>query len=145
MSSIESTLPAVPAAAARYAGPERRRFGARLRGADMRPEARVLQAAPAAADAASFHTDRHRVVDEVQEAVCAALGGDAALFDLLRLRVELLCARRQLLGDAAAVEIDRLLAVDIVERHFLACDKRRRLQRDLLSLARTLRAASLAG
>lgn len=141
MSSIETALPAVPTTPARYAGPERRRFVARAHSHHPVADEPVLRAVPAALDAASFHADRNRVVDEVQEAVCAALGGDAALFDLLRQRVVLRCARRPLLGHAAALEIDRLLAVDIVERHFLACDKRRRLQRDLAMLAQVLRAA----
>lgn len=141
MSSIETALPAVPATPAGYAGPERRRFSARPQGDDLGADERLLRAVPGALDAASFHANRNRVLDEVQEAVCAALGGDAALFDLLRQRVVIRCARRPLLGDAAASEIDRLLAVDIVERHFLACDKRRRLQRDLAMLAQLLRAA----
>lgn len=132
------------APAGRYTGPERRRFGA-TRSAPPTPDDRVLHAVPSALEAASLHGDRSRVLDEVQEAVCAALCGDAPLFDLIRHRVVLRCGRHPLLGDAAAGEIDRLLAVDIVQRHFLACDKRRRLQRDLAALAEALRGAGARG
>ncbi|RTL41591.1 MAG: hypothetical protein EKK53_13475 [Burkholderiales bacterium] len=141
MSPIPSSLPGRPALASPYTGPERRRFGAAARRDDLLPGERALLAAPPAVEAASLQSERSRVVDEVQEAVCAALCGDAPLFDLLRERVGLRCVRHPLLGEAAAAEIDRLLAVDIVQRHFLACDKRRRLQRELTALAGRLRAA----
>lgn len=137
MMPVEALSSAVPATPARYTGPERRRFGAARSDPPM-PGDRALQAAPSALAAASLHGDRSRVLDEVQEAVCAALCGDGPLFDLIRHRVVLRCVRHPLLGDAAAAEIERLLAIDIVQRHFLACDKRRRLQRDLAALAEML-------
>ena len=140
MMPVEALSSAVPATPARYTGPERRPFGAARSDPPM-PGDTALHAVPSALAAASLHGDRSRVLDEVQEAVCAALCGDAPLFDLIRHRVVLHCGLHPLLSDAAAGEIERLLAVDIVQRHFLAFVQRRRLQRDLAALAETLRGA----
>ena len=139
MSILEARLPAPPAPHARYTGPERRRFGTVPRPDEPLPGEGALQQVPTVLEAAALQSDRSGVVDEVQEAVCAALCGDAPLFELIRHRVMLRCVRHPLLGAAAAAEIDRLLAVDIVQRHVLACDKRRRLQRELAALADALR------
>jgi hypothetical protein len=139
MSSVEARPPAPPASTGRYAGPERRRFGTPPTTGELLPGERVLKMVPSALDAATLQSDRSGVVDQVQEAVCAALCGDAPLFELIRHRIVVRCVRHPLLGAAAAGEIDRLLAVDIVQRHVLACDKRRRLQRELAALADALR------
>lgn len=139
MSTLASRLPTPPASTPRYTGPERRRFGTAPRPDEPLPGEGVLQQVPTVLEAAALQSDRSGVVDEVQEAVCAALCGDAPLFELIRHRVVVRCVRHPLLGGAAAAEIDRLLAVDIVQRHVLACDKRRRLQRELAALADALR------
>ena len=120
-----------------YAGQERRRSAA-APSADRVAVYVAAQALPAA-EVPAAPTAQHRVIDEVQEAVCAAMAGEPGLFDLLKRRVLMHCARHPQAGGTAAAEIQRLLAVDIVERHFLACDKRRRLQRELQALAEALR------
>jgi hypothetical protein len=102
--------------------------------------ARMPLAERAAMDATSTMDERSGLLDEVQDVVGAALCGDSPLFDLLRQRLTLRCVGRPWRGATAANEILRLQAIDIVQRHLLACDKRRRLQRELVALADTLRA-----
>lgn len=136
MSVLEAYMPVAAGAATRYAGPERRRHtGCEPVGPGWIAEdsARQLQTLSPA-------VERSLVVDEVQEAVCAAMSGESPLFELMKRRLLLHCARRPEVGPAAAAEVLRLLAIDIVQRHFHACDKRRRLQRQLVDLASSLRA-----
>lgn len=139
MSLFQALPPAGLSATPRYSGPERRRLSAPVRSAvaAIEPVLPVMPAPPADPRALD---DRCRALDEVQEAVCAAISGEAPLFDLVKRRVLMLCARRPEVRAAAAAELERLLAVDILQRHFHACHKRRRLQRELAELAAGLRA-----
>lgn len=139
MTTVEVSMPAVRATPAPYAGPERRRFAEPI---DDVPSGKQMPPGwVSATEAAPLQCDRSHMLDDVQEAVSAVLCADAPLFDLIRHRVFLRCVGRPWLGAAAAAEVERLLAIDIVQRHVLACDKRRRLQRDLVALAETLRGA----
>lgn len=140
---MSTTLIARPApdttAGAPYTGPERRRFGAALRRGELLPLESIYVVMPTAAQDLSLQEQRSRVVDEIQEAVCAAMSGEFPLFDLIRRRLLLHCDGFPAIRASAAVELERLLAVDIVQRHFHACDKRRRLLRELGALADALR------
>lgn len=141
MSMLHARLPADFSAPVRYDGPERRRFADPVRDVAV-PGEPSTRFRPAPTEDTGPHDDRCQVVDEVQEAVCAAMSGEAPLFDLIKRRVLIHCARRPEVGVAAAAELERLLAVDIVQRHFHACHKRRRLQRELADLAVSLRAGA---
>jgi hypothetical protein len=95
------------------------------------------EALPHASGACSEH--RQRVLDAVHDALSAALTADAALCHL-RLRQTLaLSAGRPQVAWVACRELLRVLRVDIVARHLLACDKRRRLQREMQEVAARLR------
>ncbi|HEV6965549.1 hypothetical protein, partial [Roseateles sp.] len=58
--------------------------------------------------------ERGRAIDAVQECICAALAGDRDLCELRLKRVIALCAGRPA-AEAAAGEVDRVLALDIAE------------------------------
>lgn len=128
-----------------YNGPERRRFSTPAGPGTRLPVEPVFLVMPLSQEDAPWRGEPSQVLDEVQEAVCAAMSGEAPLFDLIKRRVLQQCARRPEIGAAAAVEVERLLSVDIVQRHFHACHKRRRLQRDLAALATELRLMTAAG
>lgn len=134
-------IPDTPAGAP-YTGPERRRNAAGLQRGELLPLESVYLVMPEAAQDLTLQGQRSRVVDEIQEAVCAAMSGESPLFDLIRRRVLMHCAMSPGVSAAAADELDRLLAVDIVQRHFHACDKRRRLLRELMAVAGSLRDGS---
>ncbi|MBL8275876.1 MAG: hypothetical protein JNL93_04195 [Pelomonas sp.] len=140
MSVLEAFMPLAAGAATRYAGPERRRYA----GGEPLDSGGQSDDASRAQQALSPAVERSLVVDEVQEAVCAAMSGETPLFELMKRRLLLHCARRPEVGPPAAAEVLRLLSIDIVQRHFHACDKRRRLQRQLADLASGLQSPSRA-
>lgn len=83
--------------------------------------------------------ERQQALDAVHDALSAAMTSDIALCHLRLRQTRALCAGRPHAAWAAYREILRVLGVDIVARHLRACDKRRRLQREMEGLAVQLR------
>lgn len=83
--------------------------------------------------------ERQQVLNAVHDALSAAMTADAALCRLRLQQALDLCTDRPHVSWAAHREIKRLLALDIVERHLSACEKRRCLQREMEALAARLR------
>lgn len=79
--------------------------------------------------------ERQQAVEAVQGALSAALMADTALCRLRLQQALSLCAGRPHAAWAARQEVQRALAVDIVARHLRACDRRRRLHREIEALA----------
>lgn len=82
--------------------------------------------------------EQFRVLELVQEAVSAALSSEADLCELRCGHLRALCAPGTEAAALAAAEFDRLLAIDIVERHLDMCHRRRLLRRNLALFARQL-------
>lgn len=85
--------------------------------------------------------ERDLAIDAAQDAISSALAGDEPLCSLRRGQTLRLCAGRPALARAAATEIEKALAMEVIVRHLSGCHKRRRLQRDLAELAVQLRDA----
>lgn len=83
--------------------------------------------------------DRDRVIDAAQDVLCAALASEGGLCALRRDRVHGLCLHRPQAALVALREIERNLALDLINRHLMACHKRRQILRELQSLVETLR------
>ena len=83
--------------------------------------------------------ERQQALDAVHDALSAALTADIALCRLRLQQTLSLCQGRPHAAWAACREILRVLGVDIVVRHLRACDKRRRLQREMQDVATHLR------
>ncbi len=83
--------------------------------------------------------ERQQALDAVHDALSAAMTADTALCRLRLHQTLNLCTDRPHAAWAARQELGRLLRLDIVARHLSACEKRRRLLRELEELAACLR------